>query len=109
MDRNTALSRFECLIDEERVAIRQCDVDAIVHLSEEKEALMRTLADNGIDRECESRFRAIVEGLRENSILLVFARNVARDVIQAVTAPSGAYSASGTTKGPAARRLSVVG
>lgn len=109
MDRESALSRFECLIDEERVAIRQSDTDSVIALGQEKEALMNTLAETGIDRACESRFRAIVEGLRQNSVLLVFARNVVRDVIQAVTAPSGSYSASGTTKGPSARRLSVVG
>jgi len=107
----SALGRFESLIGEERDAVRRVDADAIVRLAEEKESLMGVITGAiGEHPELHERFQGVVQGLRENSVLLVHARNCVRDVLQAVAAPSGTYGAGGSTRAaPLSKGVSVVG
>jgi flagellar biosynthesis/type III secretory pathway chaperone len=105
-----ALDRMESLLEEERAAIRRIDVDRVVALSEEKQAIMQAVAacDYQSERALHSRFRSIVMRMRENGVLLAHARNCVRDVLQLVTSPAATYGATGSLAPTATgRRLSV--
>ena len=110
---DTTLDQLEHLIDEERAAIRNIEVDRLEGFAERKLLLMQALLSSGLtDRtDLTERFKSCVDELRQNGILLAHARNCVRDVIQIVAAPSAAYDPKGQSSVPrmSRGRLSVTG
>jgi hypothetical protein len=108
-----ALDRMESLLEEERSAIRNIDVDSVVALADEKATLMDLMhaSDWKNHRHEHARFRSMVARLRENGVLLAHARNCVRDALDVVAMSTATtYRVAGAPPSVApARRLSVSG
>ncbi len=113
MELETTLIEMEQLIEDERDAIRNIEVERLEQFAERKLGLMQALGEQGLgDRgDLADRFREVVVQLRHNGVLLAHARNCVRDVIQTVTAPAALYDPSGKSAGPpkTVGRLNVTG
>ena len=112
MQLETALTRFEELLDEEKEAIRLVEAAHISRLAEEKEVLMHLLQAGGIAKRDDllERFAELIVQLRHNLVLLVHAKACLRDVIDLKTHQPATYRATGRSA-PARTggRLSVSG
>ena len=106
-----ALERLDALLGEERLAIRSIDADRVAALADEKLDLMEVLrvADWQADGRSRERLRRLVPRLRENGVLLSYARNTSRDLLRAMSASLGTTydSAGSATSAQPSRRLSI--
>jgi len=102
MDVEITLTEMEKLLEDERTAIRQIDVDQLDQFADRKLALMQLLTEDGLNgrHDLSERFGAMVTQLRDNGVLLAHARNCVRDVIQVVAAPASLYDTTGKSTAP---------
>ena len=79
------LDRLDALLNEERLALRKLDANAVVSFAQEKESILTALSVDGVlaTPELKERLQALVVHLRHNGVLLAQARDVVRDALRA--------------------------
>lgn len=82
-DHCSTITALEQAIEAERTALFEADAEQVLQLSARKEELVAQLVHEGPPKDDPERFKQVVSDLRENLLLLVYARGCVQDSIAA--------------------------
>ena len=99
---------MEATIAAERVAIREADAARVLQLAEDKERLVAQLAQSGLSADEAPQLQGVVEQLRENLLLLVYARGCVKDRLEACLPSANTYQPRGASPTRLATRLNAL-